>query len=191
MSPSFGSYESDALAERRAQRVLNEKVGDRLPERSWLHRQKWYSRLSSRSASMLRRSGAASDGRVVSARRCCLFADRNLLDVRNGCSVDADSMAEHSIGAQREQAGFVLELLLHLIEVLLNDDRSPSGEVNLRRHFQPPPRQRACAPHPTGCRRTACKVPAGKVGQRARAQREGAALRGGLPYPTAKATSST
>jgi hypothetical protein len=45
MSPSYGSYESDALAERRAQRVLNEKVGDRLPERSWLHRQKWYSRL--------------------------------------------------------------------------------------------------------------------------------------------------
>jgi hypothetical protein len=84
---------------------------------------------------MLRGSGAASHGRVVSARRCCLFADRNLLDVRNGCSVDADSMAEHSIGAQREQAGFVLESPLHLIKVLLNDDRSPSGEVNLSRHY--------------------------------------------------------
>jgi len=24
--------------------VLNEKVGDRLPERSWLQRRKWYSR---------------------------------------------------------------------------------------------------------------------------------------------------
>ena len=45
MSPSYGSYESDALAERRAQRVLNEKVGDRLPERSWLQRRKWYSRV--------------------------------------------------------------------------------------------------------------------------------------------------
>lgn len=45
MSPSYGSYESDALAERRAQRVLNEKVGDRLPERSWWQRQKWYSRM--------------------------------------------------------------------------------------------------------------------------------------------------
>ena len=30
MSPSSGSYESDGVAERRAQRVLNEKVGDRL-----------------------------------------------------------------------------------------------------------------------------------------------------------------
>jgi hypothetical protein len=45
MSPSYGSYESDALAQRRAQRVLNEKVGDRLPERSWLKRRKWYSRM--------------------------------------------------------------------------------------------------------------------------------------------------
>ena len=45
MSPSYGSYESDALAQRRAQRVLNEKVGDRLPERSWLQRRKWYSRV--------------------------------------------------------------------------------------------------------------------------------------------------
>ena len=44
MSPSTGSYGSDAVAERRAQRVLNEKVGDRLPERSWLQRRKWYSR---------------------------------------------------------------------------------------------------------------------------------------------------
>jgi hypothetical protein len=44
MSPSTGSYQSDGVAERRAQRILNEKVGDRLPERSWWHRQKWYSR---------------------------------------------------------------------------------------------------------------------------------------------------
>jgi len=44
MSPSTGSYQSDAVAERQAQRVLNEKVGDRLPERSWLQRRKWYSR---------------------------------------------------------------------------------------------------------------------------------------------------
>jgi hypothetical protein len=44
MSPSTGSYGSDAVAERQAQRVLNEKVGDRLPERSWLQRRKWYSR---------------------------------------------------------------------------------------------------------------------------------------------------
>jgi hypothetical protein len=44
MSPSTGSYGSDAVAERRAQRVLNEKVGDRLPERSWSQRRKWYSR---------------------------------------------------------------------------------------------------------------------------------------------------
>ena len=43
MSPSTGSYQSDAVAERNAQRVLNEKVGDRLPERSWLQRRKWYS----------------------------------------------------------------------------------------------------------------------------------------------------
>jgi len=44
MSPSTGSYQSDGVAERRAQRVLNEKVGDRLPERTWLQRRKWYSR---------------------------------------------------------------------------------------------------------------------------------------------------
>lgn len=43
MSPIYGSHESDAVAERRAQRVLNEKVGDRLPDRSWLQRRKWYS----------------------------------------------------------------------------------------------------------------------------------------------------
>ena len=45
MSPSTGSYQSDGVAERRAQRVLNEKVGDRLPERTWLQRRKWYSRM--------------------------------------------------------------------------------------------------------------------------------------------------
>jgi hypothetical protein len=46
MSPTRpGSYESDALAERDAQRVLNEKVGERLPERpSWSRRLKWHSR---------------------------------------------------------------------------------------------------------------------------------------------------
>jgi hypothetical protein len=45
MSPSSGSYESDAVAERHAQRVLNEKVGDRLPERpSWSQRLKWHPR---------------------------------------------------------------------------------------------------------------------------------------------------
>ena len=45
MSPSSGSYESDAVAERHAQRVLNEKVGDRLPERpSWSRRLKWHPR---------------------------------------------------------------------------------------------------------------------------------------------------
>ena len=44
MSPSERSYESDGAAQRREQRVLNEKVGDRLPERSWLQRRKWYSR---------------------------------------------------------------------------------------------------------------------------------------------------
>jgi hypothetical protein len=72
----------------------------------------------------------------VSSRGLCLFAHRDLLDVRNGCPVDADSMAEHSIRAQREQAGLVLESLLHLIKVLLHDDRSPSGEVNARRHLR-------------------------------------------------------
>jgi hypothetical protein len=45
MSPSSGSFESDAVAERRAQRELNEKVGDRLPERSWWQRRKWRSRM--------------------------------------------------------------------------------------------------------------------------------------------------
>jgi hypothetical protein len=44
MSLSPGSYESDAVAERRAQRVLNEKVGDRLVERSWSQRLKWHPR---------------------------------------------------------------------------------------------------------------------------------------------------
>jgi hypothetical protein len=44
MSPSSESYEGDAVAERRVQRVLNEKVGDRLLERSWWQRRKWYSR---------------------------------------------------------------------------------------------------------------------------------------------------
>jgi hypothetical protein len=45
MSPRTGSYESDAVAERQAQRVLNEKVGDRLPERrSWSQRLKWHPR---------------------------------------------------------------------------------------------------------------------------------------------------
>jgi hypothetical protein len=43
-------------------------------------------------------------------------------------------MAEHSIRAHREEASLVLESLLHLIKVLLDDDRSPSGEVNARRH---------------------------------------------------------
>jgi hypothetical protein len=41
MSPTSGTYESDGVAERRAQRVLNEKVGDRLVERSWSQRLKW------------------------------------------------------------------------------------------------------------------------------------------------------
>ena len=45
MSPRPGSYESDAVAERDAQRVLNEKVGDRLPERrGWSHALKWHPR---------------------------------------------------------------------------------------------------------------------------------------------------
>ncbi len=44
MSPSSGSYESDGVAERRAQRVLNEKVGERLlPRRKW-YRVKWHPR---------------------------------------------------------------------------------------------------------------------------------------------------
>jgi hypothetical protein len=41
MSPGTGSFESDAVAERRAQRLLNEKVGDRLLERNWWQRRKW------------------------------------------------------------------------------------------------------------------------------------------------------
>jgi hypothetical protein len=45
MSPSSGSYESDGVAERRAQRLLNEKVGDRLLERSWWQRRKWHPRM--------------------------------------------------------------------------------------------------------------------------------------------------
>ena len=45
MSPSSVSYESDAFAERRAQKALNEKVGDRLPKRTWLQRRKWRSRM--------------------------------------------------------------------------------------------------------------------------------------------------
>jgi hypothetical protein len=44
MSPSPRSYGSDAVAERQAQRVLNEKVGDRLMERSWSQRLKWHPR---------------------------------------------------------------------------------------------------------------------------------------------------
>jgi hypothetical protein len=45
MSPGTGSFESDAVAERRAQRLLNEKVGDRLLERSWWQRRKWRARM--------------------------------------------------------------------------------------------------------------------------------------------------
>jgi hypothetical protein len=41
MSPRSGSYESDAVAERRTQRELNEKVGDRLPPRRRSQRLKW------------------------------------------------------------------------------------------------------------------------------------------------------
>jgi hypothetical protein len=44
MSPGSGTYESDGVAERRAQRELNEKVGDRLLRRSWAQRRKWYPR---------------------------------------------------------------------------------------------------------------------------------------------------
>jgi len=41
MSSRTGAYGSDGVAERRAQRVLNEKVGDRLlPRRKW-QRSKW------------------------------------------------------------------------------------------------------------------------------------------------------
>jgi hypothetical protein len=49
-------------------------------------------------------------------------------------------MAEHSIRAQGEQAGLVLESLLHLIKVFLDDDRSPSREVNARRQYSLHPR---------------------------------------------------
>ncbi|HKG44754.1 MAG TPA: hypothetical protein VKB10_10985 [Gaiellaceae bacterium] len=39
MSPNSESYEGNAVAEKRAQRVLNEKVGERLPERrGWAQR---------------------------------------------------------------------------------------------------------------------------------------------------------
>jgi hypothetical protein len=62
-------------------------------------------------------------------------------------------MAEHSIRAQREQASLVLESLLHLIKVLLDDDRSPSGEVNARRHYSLHLDSPVARPHPTGsCR---------------------------------------
>jgi hypothetical protein len=45
MSPRSGSHESDAVAERQAQRVLNEKVGERLPERrGWSQRMTWHPR---------------------------------------------------------------------------------------------------------------------------------------------------
>jgi hypothetical protein len=44
MVPSSRSYESDGVAERRAQRVLNEKVGDRLVQRNWSQRLKWHPR---------------------------------------------------------------------------------------------------------------------------------------------------
>ena len=49
MRPKSGSYESDAVAERDAQRVLNEKVGERLPERrGWSHGLKWHPRRKER-----------------------------------------------------------------------------------------------------------------------------------------------
>jgi hypothetical protein len=44
MSPRSGSYESDGFAERRAQRELNEKVGDRLLPRRRSPRLKWLTR---------------------------------------------------------------------------------------------------------------------------------------------------
>jgi hypothetical protein len=46
MTPSSGSYGSDGVAERQAQRELNEKVGDRLLQRSWSQRRKWFPRTS-------------------------------------------------------------------------------------------------------------------------------------------------
>lgn len=48
MRPKSGSYESDAVAERDAQRVLNEKVGERLPERTSWSRVKWHPRRKER-----------------------------------------------------------------------------------------------------------------------------------------------
>jgi hypothetical protein len=44
MSPRSGSYESDGVAERRAQRELNEKVGDRLLPRRRSQRLRWLTR---------------------------------------------------------------------------------------------------------------------------------------------------
>jgi hypothetical protein len=44
MSPSSGSYGSDGVAERETQRVLNEKVGDRLLPRRRLSRLTWITR---------------------------------------------------------------------------------------------------------------------------------------------------
>jgi hypothetical protein len=44
MSASSGSYESDGVAARPAQTELNEKVGDRLVQRSWLQRRMWHPR---------------------------------------------------------------------------------------------------------------------------------------------------
>jgi hypothetical protein len=70
----------------------------------------------------------------VSPRGFRLLAQRNLLDVRNGRAVDADSVAGLSSRHQREQASLVLESLLHLIKVLLDGDRWPSAEVDVRRH---------------------------------------------------------
>jgi hypothetical protein len=44
MTPRSGSFGSDGIAERRAQRVLNEKVGDRLLPRRTSQRLKWLTR---------------------------------------------------------------------------------------------------------------------------------------------------
>jgi hypothetical protein len=44
MSPGSAPYESDGVAERRAQRELNEKVGDRLLPRPRSQRLKWLTR---------------------------------------------------------------------------------------------------------------------------------------------------
>lgn len=44
MSPGSGSYESAGVTERSAQRVLNEKVGDRLLPRRKSQRLKWITR---------------------------------------------------------------------------------------------------------------------------------------------------